>query len=176
MDKTLERVLIPEEERIKEIEQAIMKETGSEYLTADIKHAARMIFNKWRAKEPTLAQALSARYIENGEGILPRYDGQPIAERKQEVAANFMAPYTKEEREEIRESLKHPKDTTYCVERIPDTTIETSRNCEKRRELSALRKEFWSNKEDYEYDHEYGPRNTARKYYTRHDPQIGPYA
>lgn len=110
------RALRPEDERLHEIERALMEEIGTNTLTGQIKRTARAILNKWKAKEPTLAQALMKNWHDKGEGIMPRYPGQPIEERKRELNQEYLSELSEEEREKTRKSLLNPKDTSYKVE------------------------------------------------------------
>ena len=110
------RALRPEDERLREIEKALMEEIGTNTLTGQIKRTARAIFNKWKANEPTLAQALMQKWHDEGEGILLRYPGQPLEERKRELTQKYLSELSEEEREKARESLLNPEDTSYKVE------------------------------------------------------------
>ena len=110
------RALRPEDERLHEIERALMEEIGTNTLTGQIKRMARAILNKWKANEPMLAQALMQNWHDKGEGILLRYPGQPLEERKKELTEEYLAELSEGEREKARKSLLNPKDTSYKVE------------------------------------------------------------
>lgn len=114
---TTNRALRSEDERLYEIEQALMKEMGTATLTGQIKRTARIILNKWKANEPSLAQALMQTWHDKGEGVLLRYPGQPLEERKKELTKKYLDELSKEEREKARKSLLNPEDTSYRVER-----------------------------------------------------------
>lgn len=110
------RVLRSEDERLQEIEKALMKEIGTNTLTGQIKRTAWAILNKWKANEPTLAQALMQKWHDEGEGILLRYPDQPIEERKRELNQEYLSNLSDEERDKVRKSLSNPKNTSYKVE------------------------------------------------------------
>lgn len=110
------RALRSEDERLHEIERALMDKIGTDTLTGPIKRAARAILNKWKADEPSLAQALMQNWHDKGEGIMLRYPGQPLEERKKELTKKYLDELSAEEREKARKSLLNPKDTSYKVE------------------------------------------------------------
>ncbi len=111
--EVIERALRPEEDRIKEIEDALVRESGTRYLTAEIKRSARRILNEQRRNEPSVAQALKTKW-EKKWGL----DEETLKKQPKHVFDDtLLTDEEKKAREAIRERLKNPEDTTYHVEK-----------------------------------------------------------